>query len=396
MVPGVNVQEENGLIGGSIATSDNVTGVVLTGAGGGTLPLLTPVMVVSLADAVSKGITNTAEPEAYDFVTQFYNMPNTLGVAVYIMLVANTSSLVSLCDQTNASGVKKLLDFANGTIRVLGVTRSPSVGYTPVTPGFIDSDVISAATNAQTLAVAMFAKHTPVRILLNARVADVTSTTVVAPNTLAFNKVGMVLGSAGVAGFSVLGTVLGCVAGIAPHVCLGKVKKGALPLSSFYIGGQPISPNPTNPNALWYQQVDSRVGDGFIVIKKYAQKAGLFIANDPMACPVGDDYSTLANGRVIDKAAIISYQTYLNEVNDDVDLDDNNLLEPVVVKALEAEIENSLNLNMSASMSGSPVVYIDQTQPIVSDEMLNVQLRVRPKGYTKQINVSLGFNPSTT
>lgn len=396
MIPGVSVALANGQIGGSLATNDKVVGAVLTGAGAGTLGLLTPVKVVSVDDAKAKGITLAAEPEAYKFVTDFYSIDGTLGLPLWLMLAANTATLVSLCDVNNASGIKKLIDAVNGTIRVISVSRTPAVGYVPTVGHFLDQDCILAATNAQAFAVAKFAQHTPVRILIAARVADIASQVIEAPNTMTNNRVGFVIGGTANDGHTSTGIVLGRVAATEAHTNLGRVKDGDLPINSWFIGSRPIAPDPAAPMAAWYQQLDQLIDAGFITVKSYPQKAGYFISGDPMAVAESDDYNSLANGRVIDKASIIAYQTFLNSVNDDVDLDDNNNIEPVVLKALEGEIVNALTLNMGDSMSGDAVVFIDDTQQITANATLKVKLRIRRKGYLKVIEVDLGFySPQT-
>jgi hypothetical protein len=368
---------------------------VLTGAGTGALALLTPVKIVSVDDAALKGITLAAEPEAFAFVQEFYSVPGTLGVPVWIMLVANTASLEVLCNINTANGVKKLLDAANGTIRVLGVSRTPAVGYVPAVAKFLDSDVALAVPVAKALASAYFAAHKPVRVLIAARVNDITSVTIDSPKAMTASNVGLVIGGAS-AGRTSMGLILGRVGATAPHINLGKVKDGDLPINDFFIGTKSIMPpNDLDPNKDYYSQIDQLIDAGFITMKSYAQKAGFFISGDPMAVAEGDDYSSLANGRVIDKASIIAYQVYVNEINSDVDLDDNNNIEPVVLKALEATTVSTLNLNMAESMSGDPVVYVDENQQITATSRFKEKLRIRPKGYLKIIDVELGFfNPA--
>src|SRR5580700_9780846 len=123
MIPGVTITLSNGNIGGSLNTSDGVVGIVLTGAGEGAIGLLQPCMFVSLADAIAQGLTAAAEPEAYQFVSDFYN-DAPLGSVLYLMLAANTTTIEELCDVTNASGATKLVNWAvsnaGGQIRVLG------------------------------------------------------------------------------------------------------------------------------------------------------------------------------------------------------------------------------------------------------------------------------------
>lgn len=387
----VTITLANGQIGGSIATNDNVVGMVLTGAGTGLLALLTPTKVVSVLDAAAKGIGDAAEPEAAKFVKEFYSIPGTLGAPLYIMLVANTASLVDLCNINTANGIKKLTDYANGTIRVLGVSRTPAVGYVPATPKFIDSDVIAAVTPAKAFATAMFNAHTPLRILLAARVHDVTNATIDAPNTMTANNVGLVIGGTANDGKTAMGLILGRVAATAPHVNIGKVKDGDLPINAYYIGNLPIKQDEATPNAAWYQQIDQLADAGYITVKTYANKAGYFISDDPMAVAKSDDYASLANGRVIDKASIIAYQTYVEEINADVDLDDNNEIEPVVLKDLESTTVNNLNINMAESMSGAPKVFVPEGQQITATSKFKTKLRIRPKGYLRDIDVELGF-----
>ncbi|QEM13479.1 DUF2586 family protein [Mucilaginibacter rubeus] len=396
MIPEANVNLANGQIGGSISTNDNLTGYVLTGAGTGILGLLAPIKVISVDDAKAQGVTAEAEPEAYRFVTEFYSIPGTLNAPVWIMLVGAAVSLVDVCNINNENGIKKLINAAQGTIRVLGVARTPAVGYVPTVSKFLDSDVALAVPVAKTFATAMFENHTPLRILIAARVNDVTSVTIDTPKTMTANNVGLVIGGTANDGITSMGLVLGKVASTAPHVCIGKVKDGDLPISSYFIGGLPILQDTDNPQAAWYKQIDQLVDAGFITVKTYPNgSAGFYFSNDPMCVAESDDYANLATGRVIDKASIIAYKVYCNEINDDVDLDDNNNIEPVVLKALEGVTVAALNLNMSASMSGDPVVYVDENQQITATSKFKTKLRIRRKGYLKVIDVELGFyNPN--
>lgn len=393
MIPRVDVNLANGQIGGATSTNDNVTGVVLTGAGTGILGLLTPVKVISITDAAAQGIGPTTEPEAYKFVSEFYSIPGTLNVPVWIMLAANTATLVSLCDKTNASGVQKLRNAANGTIRVLGVCRTPAVDYVPSVAEFLDSDVPAAVVNAQALALDAFNNHAPCRILLGARVADVTNVTVTTPNTLNSNRVGMVIGSQANDGFTSIGLFLGRVAATPVHVNLGKNADGALPINNWYIAGRPIQLDPANPGNPWYQQINALIDAGYMTVTSYEQVAGYYISDDPMCADASDDYYCLANGRVIDKASVVAYQKYITYLKDDVDLQSDGTLDPAVVADMKAQIQNAILVNMSDNISKNtkPQVYFDPTQVIAPNTPFNSKLRLVPKGYLRDIEVDLGF-----
>lgn len=391
MIPRVDVNLADGQVGGATSTNDNVCGVVLTGAGAGTLPLLHPIKVVSVADAISQGVTATDEPEAYKFVTEFYSISGTLNTPVYMMLAANTATLVALCDKTNVSGIKKLRDLSNGAIRVMGVARTPTVGYTPTVVEFLDSDVVAALPNAKAFVADAFASHAPLRIILAARVNDVTNVTMTTPNTQVNNAVGLFIGSTANDGFTSLGIALGRIAATKPHVNIGRNADGALPINNWFIGGLPIQPDPANPTASWYQQINSLIDAGYITITGYPQVGGYYVSDDPMAVATTDDYYCLANCRVIDKASIVVYQRYIQYLKDEVDLVTGGTLDPAVSADMQAQIANAISLNMSENISGNPIVYIDPTQVLAPGVPFNVKLRLIEKAYLRVIEVDLGF-----
>lgn len=380
MLPNVSITIVNGNIGAAQTTNDGVVGIIATGAAG-TFPLATPALVVSLADAESQGITAVGQPELHRLLSELYSIPGTRGARVYVMTEPNTESLESILDKENASGAKKLLDFAQGEIRALGVSRKPAAEYVPATPQFIDSDAVEALINAKALAEEYFAQIRPLRVLIEARVHDADHATVFKPNEQDNNRVGLVLGGTQNNGQSSLGLILGRIAAVPVHRNIGRVKDGALPVDQLYIGDVKLED---------FAKLDTLIDNGYITFTKYPQKAGYFISDDPMATASTDDYRFLANCRVIDKASIIAYQTYINELKDDVDLDPSGIIAPIVTRHLEAMIENNIQLAMADSIS-SVTAFINPEQNLATGSKLKVQLRITPRGYLKEIEVELGF-----
>ena len=480
MIPGVTITLSNGNIGGAANTSDGVVGQVLTGAGTGTIGLLQPCKFVSLADAEAQGLTAAAEPEAHAFVTDFYN-DAPIGSPLYLMLAANTATIQSLCDKTNANGAVKLLNFAlnnaGGQIRVLGVSRSPVTGYVPATDQFIDSDAILAGANAQALAAQYFSLYNPAAIVIGARVADAASNIVFTPNTAGLNRVAYAIGGSnsglfaatgsvvadyttgtfnnvpavaltgtgsgalfkvvvtagaiaitpqlpgtgykngdtftfakgfdgGVAvdfvgtvtqvgsslGSAGMGTVLAKVADTQPQVNIGRVKDGPLSVKAWYIGVLPTVA-PANGTGTWYQQLNTLINAGYVTATTYPNgTAGYFLSDDPMATATTDDYQSLANRRVIDKASIIAYQAFIQYVNDNVELVSGGTMDPADIVDIKSQIENAMATGLAGNISGKPVCIIDPTQVFTIGTPFNAQVRVTPFGYLKQINVNLGFS----
>lgn len=382
MIPGVSIITANGNIGGAVNTQDGITGAIVTGTGTGTVALLSPKRVVSLADAQTQGFTLAVEPIAYRLVKEFYSIPGTIGVPLYIMIVTETTLVTSLCDKDNANGAKKLVDFAAGSIRVLAIGRKPGVAYTPVTPAFIDSDVTGAVANAKAFIADRFAKIQPLRIILEARIHDASNATVFTPNTANANGVAFAIGGTLNDKSASLGLILGKIAAVPVHRNIGRVKDGALPVEAMYIGTTKVEA---------FAALNTLIDAGYITFTNYPQKAGYYISDDPMATAETDDYRFLTNCRVIDKASIIAYQTYIEELKDDVDLDSTGKITPIILSHLESVIENNISLAMSESISGSPRAYINPAQNLATGSSLTVQLRITPKGYLKSIEVEVGF-----
>ena len=389
VVPDVTVTPVASFGGLNLNLQDGICGVVLTGAGTGILPLLKPIKVLSLADAVNQGVVSTVEPEAYKLCKEFYAIAP-LGSPLYLMLAAATTSLVNLADVTNATGAKKLADFAQGNLRGLAIMRTPSVGYTPVTDEFIDSDAVLALPNALIFQQTYFALHTPLRIMLGFRVADAASNVLYSPNSAGNNAVLPVIGDTANGGLVGMGNILGRFADTTAEVNLGRNSDGALPISNFYIGALPTVP-PINGSA-WYEQVNALIQAGYCTVTTYPNGlAGYFISDDPLAT-FGDvtNVNNLADGRIQDKAAIVAYQTYIRTLKSNVDVDSTGAIAAVSIKDLESQVYNNIILNMGSQISGVPSVYIDPAQSLANP--LQIQLGVTRKGCLRQINVQLALS----
>jgi hypothetical protein len=130
---------------------------------------------------------------------------------------------------------------------------------------------------------------------------------------------------------------------------------------------------------------------GFIILRKYAPgKTGYYWNADRSCCATTDDYSSLARGRVIDKAAVIAYATFLDEVDDEIAVDAANKILPGVVKYLQDKIENQIRLTMAGQIS-KVSAYIDPAQDVLSTSKITVVLKITPVGYSTNIEVKLGF-----
>ncbi len=405
MLPYVKIDFANGAIGASEPMDDGVIGLVCTavavtqtvnGKTENVFALNTPYLITKLDELVSKGITSgeeDANATLYKAVKEFYDeAPD--GSKLWIMGVADTVTLADIVDKTK-DNAKKLLVAANGTIRTLAVKIKDKSAYTPTVTTGIDGTVRTAITNAQALAEwATETLFAPVMVLLEGRHYTGNAETLVSNpvNTGNNNRVGVVIGdtvadSKGAA----VGLLAGRIASIPVQRSVARVRTGSIVATTMYIGG--VAAELGNPET---------INDcGFICPRTFVGKGGYFWSDDKLAAEASDDYSLIPRRRVADKAYRITYSTLINEVAEEISVTDDGKISAPVVKAIQTAVESAIVNNMTSrgNLGNDPSdpndmgveCYINPDQNIVATSRLDVQVRIKPHGYSKYINVSLGF-----
>ena len=411
MLPYVKIDFANGAIGASEPMDDGVTGLVCTavavtqtvhGETDNVFALNTPYLITKLDELVSKGITSDssdANATLYKAVKEFYDeAPD--GSKLWIMGVADTVTIADIVDKTK-DNAKKLLVAANGTIRTLAVKIKDKSGYTPTVTTGIDGTVRTAITNAQSLAEwATETLFAPVMVLLEGRHYTGNAETLKSNpiNTGNDNRVGVVIGDTEVDPKSnidlhgaAVGLLAGRIASIPVQRSVARVRTGSITTTTMYIGNLPAeSGNPGTINDC-----------GFICPRTFVGKAGYYWSDDKLAAEASDDYSLIPRRRVADKAYRITYSTLINEVAEEISVTDDGKISAPVVKAIQTAVESAIVNNMTSigNLGNDPSdpndmgveCYINPDQNIVATSRLDVQVRIKPHGYSKYINVSLGF-----
>lgn len=404
-LPNVKIDFANGAIGASEPMDDGVTGLVCTAVAvtqtvndktENVFALNTPYLITKLDELVSKGITSgeeDANATLYKAVKEFYDEAPE-GSKLWIMGVADTVTLADIVDKTK-DNAKKLLVAANGTIRTLAVKIKDKSGYTATTTTGIDGAVKTAITNAQALAEwATETLFAPVMVLLEGRHYTGNAETLVSNpvNTGNNNRVGVVIGdtvadSKGAA----VGLLAGRIASIPVQRSVARVRTGSIVATTMYIGG--VAAELGNPET---------INDcGFICPRTFVGKAGYYWSDDKLAAEASDDYSLIPRRRVADKAYRIAYTTLVNEIAEEISVTDDGKISAPVVKAIQTAVESAIVNNMTSrgNLGNDPSnpndmgveCYINSDQNIIATSRLDVQVRIKPHGYSKYINVSLGF-----
>ncbi len=385
--PNVKITLGNGGLGRSSVSDDGVAGLVLTGAAvSGGLELNKHYQLSGTADLETLKIDPETNPLAYKEIAAFYAQAGE-GAELHLLVVSEATTLTQMCDTVAGSPLRRLVDAAQGRLRLVGVNKIAPDEYDDDTTQGIDKDAITAAEKAQAVLVSYAEKVMPFRVLMAAPAFDPECESLFQPRESSTNGVGFVLVSDDAANHTAaVGLVLGRAASLSVHQSLGRVKSGAIGTEIALTDGTP------------FREADGmadRLHDaGYILPISYPRKNGAYLNGDPTAAPVTDDYAQLRFGRVVDKARIIVYSTLIDEILDTVDAESDGYLSAGQCASYASMIENAVATQMQGEVEAFSCT-IPREQNILSSERIEVTATIQPKGVVSTFDVTLGFtNPA--
>ena len=390
-LPNVKIILGNGNLKQVAATDDGISGLIMTGtAVAGKLELNKAYMLGSMRDLQSLGVTAENNPLAYKDVAAFYAQAGE-GSELYILVVSEATTLTQMCSIGEDSPLRKLINASSGRIRLVGLNKNPGASYIPVLTQAMDEDAVSAGLLAQQVAEEYFSMVRPFRVLLPAIAWTGETEDLFAPRECSYNRVGYILASDGQYGTgkyysAAIGQVLGRAASISVHRSLGRVRDGVVAASGWLTNGKTPEEN--------FSKLSLLHDAGFIFYRTLVGKNGYYLNGDAMAAPLSDDYNSLNLGRVIDKATVIAYTTYIDDLLDNVEVDDEGKLPVPVCKDFEGTIRNAV-LSLMAGEISSFEAYVSPDQNILSTSSLAVSCKIVPLGVLREINVNLSFSNPT-
>jgi len=387
MLPRIKIEYQNGQLGTVGDSPDGLFAMVCGAtAVSGTFELNKAYSVRSVEELLSLGVTSEKSPRLWKHVSDFYDEAAS-GTELVVMGVSKTSSLTSLLDKTSGA-VKYLITSQNGKLRGVFVAQD-GLSSGSVTEG-MSADVFTSLPKAQALAEwATEELYAPLFIIVEGR--GYSGENVKDLSAMSYNRVGVVVGDteSGSEGACV-GILAGRLSGLPVQRNAGRVKDGALSPLEMWIGKKKV------------EESNSAVVDlydkGYITPRKYVGRSGYYWTDDRLACEETDDYAHLTNRRVIDKAYRTAYDTLLDIMLDELDVNEDGTLQAGVVRNWQQTVEDAINKTMTANgeLSASEdgegcTCWIDQSQNVVSTSKLKVTLKVRPHGYSRYVDVELGF-----
>ncbi len=378
----VQVNITNGNLQRTVQTADGVVGLVICGVvSTGAAYVGTPFKINSITELASvHGMTHVGEPYVYRNVQEFYSLAG-IGAELNLLLYPETVTMREVVDTAGTFTAQPLIDFVQGKLCFLGICRNPS--SEPSVPGnFVMQDVMDAIAVGSNFVEHNQRLNQPFRIVLEGRIDNDNVT----PQDLRTqtNRYSMVMIGSPTQNdhHASIGLVLGRLVNIPVQRKVSRTKDGGLPITQAWLKSVEIK------NGVSY---GNYIDKGYCMIRTYQGKTVFYFSGDPTAVPTTDDYATFSNGRVVDKAHRIAYQVYFDEIDEEVDNEDDGKIAAGTAKTLEGRIESQVRTLMSGEISKFDAT-VDTDQNVIATSQTEVEASIRPKGYSSDIVVNLGFN----
>lgn len=410
----VNVTLTNGNLGRVAASTDGVSGLIVTGVAVSGQFALGDVLgpFVSITEVEAKGInaaydvTNTCCAhlqcqEFFDNAKQY----GAKGTKLYVMVAAKTVTMETMCDKTSTY-VKKMLQHGEGAIKLVGISRVPDGGYTPAYTAQLEDDMWDAIVKLKELWTEQFGLNRPFDAFIEGRnwQGTVSSTQDLrnvssGPNA---NRVSIVIGQSkemndhgGTVAACLLaasvGAALGSAAALSVQRSIARVKNGPVFTSeAFTSDGEPL----TDLTSVDIALIQSLQDKGYIFLRGRDGKPGLYWSCDANACPITDDYADKSRSRPIDKVVRIAAEVYMDDYEDDIALNpETGKMAVEVIKGFQERITVRVDQLMTSrgELSGF-TAYCDPDQDVITDDEIDVELLPVPKGKVKAVNVTVGYS----
>lgn len=386
MLPRIKINYLSGQLG-TVGTSPDGLVAIVAGATAvaSTFELGISYKLRKPSELTALGVTEENNPALVHFVQDFYRQAEE-GAEVVVCGVDPAKTMTELLAKEEGA-VRKLIERHSGALRAIFL--SSSAGDSEEATEGLSPDVYTALPEAQVLADwATSELYAPLFIVLDGR--GYTGRNLRDLSKQSYNRVGVLVGSTKQEdkGAS-LGILAGRIASIPVQRNAGRVRDGALKPEAFYLDGKPIEEVQSEIIELYEKR--------YITFRRYVGRTGYFVADDNLATSPTDDYAQIANRRVIDKAYRLCYNSLLDLMLDELELNEDGTLQAPIIKAWEQKVEDAINRSMTASGELSSEdgegcrCVIDPKQNVVATSKIELALKVRPHGYARYIDVALGF-----
>lgn len=391
---GINTIRGNGGIPATLAGEDHISGLLMYMAdadipvasagvaGFTTINRIIPISSVETAESL--GIKY--DDAKWSVKVLWYHISEALRINPAITLYVGIFTTPTLYDFAD---IKKMQTFASGKLRQIGVWAGDKV---------LSANEI---TSLQAIGTLMDAKDTPLSILYQPKVADIsaiaTSMAVTGQKNVSVligqdgDGTGSViylnaLNTSNKSAVGILGLVLGCVSLAAVHEAISWVQKFPSGISTpGFVDGKLLK----NIDSAVVESLDDK---RFIFLTTYGGLAGSYINGSHTMDLLTSDYNYIERVRTMDKACrgirtyLLPYlgsPLYIDADTGKLGADTIAILENVANQHLEA-------MEKAGELSGY-VAYINPDQNVLASSSLDVVIKQVPVGVLRTIKLTIGF-----
>jgi len=403
MLPGINIKFDNGNIGTVVSTADGIFGLLASAvAVADKFALNTAYSVRGMADVAKLGILPDVDNGVlYRKLNEFYAEAGE-GTKLWLMGFAKDTTPSEWFTPAAGTGIvpaKTLLDASNGEISLLMTSFDPNGAYVITLETGLDEDVWLAKAAAQTFCEDYTNNaFSPLIVLLEGYAYSGTAADLPSLLEGTDNRVGIFIGDSQKRTGDVTNNsagnqiVSGRLANIQVHENAGKVKLGELATTTAFIVDAPVET----------VDVESLHDKGYITFRTHVRRAGYYISDDPLATGLDDDYHYITRRRTIDKAYRIAHNVASREILNDFDVNNDGTISPFYAKTVEGNIEQEIYNQMtqrgelSADSTNKDDLGVrarfNTDINVAQTSRLEISLKVRPKGYARWIEITLGYD----
>lgn len=292
----------------------------------------------------------------------------------------------------NFAEVSLMQNFANGTIRQIGVFKNAIYAVADLTA----LDIICKTNDVA---------HKPISSLYAADLsATLDISTLIDLNTLTANKATAVIGQDGggqgnflflTTGKSVttLGAILGAVSYAKVSENIGWVAKFNISNGTecellAFANGQLFS-----SVAITDGLVDAMNTKRYVFLRKFVGISGSWFNDSHTAISVTNDYAYIENNRTIDKATRGVYTFLLPSLNGPLTLNADGTLAETTTAYLSAQAELPLNQMVRDGELSALAVSINPVQNVLATSTIIIAVTLVINGVARQIIIPIGFKP---
>lgn len=386
MLPKIKIAYQNGNLGTVAPNEDGLLLLCAKGAAvASTFTADKPYKIFRPGGLEALGVTAENNASLHKAVIQFYTEAPE-GTPLYIMAYT-AANMTALCDKDTGK-LRGVLQMLKGAIR--GVVLLHADGAAESATG-LSKDVYDMLPKAQVLgdwtATELYA---PIFFLVDGYGYTGKANDLKDLTKEKYNRSLVFIGNEDSKDkHSAIGYLAGRVARI--QVCrnIGRVRDGSVNAPLLHLGTVPIEEAMDDVAAIYDK--------GYVCPRVHVGRSGYYFTDDSMAVVTTDDYAHLTARRTIDKVVRIAYDTLLNTLLDEVELNDDGTMQESVLHSIEADVEKAINASMTAagelaSVDESGVeCTIDASQNIKATSTIEVAIAVRPFGYPRTIVANVGF-----